>query len=88
MAKGLRGLVGFEVVRVQVRRWFGAIASFKEIERIYSIMARCARLMDESLAPALGRATWESTEYVTYGGPAIAAEVVFAAEFRPWRSAS
>ena len=88
MAKGLRGLVGFEVVRVQVRRWFGAIYFIKELDRMYSIMAHCARLMDKSLGPALGKATWESTEYVTYGGPAIAAEVVFAAEFRPWRSAS
>ena len=81
IVKGLGGLVGFEVVRVQMRLRLYDRNSHREpectdVERHY-----CMQLIDERLGPALGKAKWETKESVMLHERVAA---VLVAEFRPW----
>ena len=95
MAKGLSGLVGFEVVRVEVwlrvyplnssdQVWLGVypIDPDEELERRDKEKDHCVRLIEEGLGSALGKAKWEQSDSKNYSYEGLVAE------FRPWRSTS
>ena len=69
VAKGLGGLVGFEVVRLQVRS--------REKERDQFV-----RVLDEWLGSALGKAKWETKESVMFDKYGNDVDILVA-EFRP-----
>ena len=88
MAKGLGGLLGFEVVRVEMQ-----ISAIRELDDGKQERERCVRMIEKGLGSALGEAKWEETE----SEPCCPSDVfekyrvrtkVLVAEFRPWRSTS
>ena len=84
MAKSLRGLVGFEIVRVRVHLRRPVMQSHRKKNDRRN---RCKRRINERLGSALGKAKWSRKETVMFGDHDIITEVL-TAKFRPLDSTS